>query len=156
MDRKSKLDRRLLAGVILVSASVALLSGCASRPSESYRILFGNSESRISSDEKGAAFAAFSDWLTISADGLRLEDQNCGDIAPEVEIVDLNRDGTQEIFILWGNTCTSGMTGRSLTLLIRDSADRYRQLFGFPAAAWSLHEVGEGGCAQRGEVCSDA
>ncbi len=139
------MDRRLLVGLILCVACLSSLAACAQPSADHYRILFGSSESRLSAGEMAAAFAAFGDALTVSADGLRLEDPNCGDIMPSVEIVDLNQDGTQEIFVQWGGACTSGMAGRSLTLLIRDPAGGYQRQFGFPAASWAPLATGEGG-----------
>jgi len=138
-------NRALFVCVLLPVGAIAPLAGCAKPPTDHSRILFGNSESRLSGDEMAAVFATFGEFLTISDDSLRLDDSNCGDIMPEVEVVDLNRDGTQEVFVLWGNSCTSGMAGRSLTLLIRGPSGDYERNFGFPAAGWAAQAPGEDG-----------
>ena len=52
-------------------------------------------------------------------------------------MVDLNADGVQEVFVQWGNACTSGLTGRSLSLFIKDSSGSYQPQFGFPAFGWT-------------------
>ena len=58
-------------------------------------------------------FAEFSQDFTLSADAARLEDPNCGDIMPSSEVVDLNSDGRSEVFVQWGNACTSGAARRA-------------------------------------------
>jgi len=129
---------------LLLLAVLTQLSACADSAAD-YRILFGESESRLSPDEMAAAFALVKEGLTVSDDGLRLEDANCGDMVPTSEIVDLNRDSIYEIFVEWGNTCTSGMSGRSLALLVRDEAGGYRRELGFPAFGWTALGLGEDG-----------
>jgi hypothetical protein len=137
------LKRLPRSGLILLIIGLTPHAACVQPPADQYQILFGDSEARLSADEMASAFSAYSDGLTISTDGLRLEDPNCGDLTPSVEIVDLNKDGVQEIFVQWGNACTSGMTGRSLTLLIKDPAGDYHRQFGFPAADWVPVAMGE-------------
>jgi hypothetical protein len=123
------------AGLARALTALGLCAACAT-PGGSYRILFGGSRHGLSLADERAAFATFSDGLSVSADGARLEDPYCGDLSPSTDVVDLNADGTPEIFVLWGNACTSGLTGRSLTLLVRDRAGSYRAELGFPATAW--------------------
>lgn len=60
-------------------------------------------------------------------------DETCGDVSPEIEVVDLNGDGVMEVFVNYGNTCTSGNTGRSISLFIKDKAGLYSENLGFPA-----------------------
>jgi hypothetical protein len=45
---------------------------------------------------------------------------------------DLNKDGKEEIFISFGNTYTSGNTGSSIALFIKNAAGVYEMNFGFP------------------------
>ena len=68
------------------------------------------------------------------------QDSTCGDLMPTSEVVDLNNDGEHEIFIQWGNTCTSGMTGRSLSLFVKDATGRYQPQLGFPALGWTKRD----------------
>ena len=71
--------------------------------------------------------------------GTRLVDPYCGDVAPRVEIIDLNVDGVAEVFVHWGNTCTSGTTGSSIVLFVKDGQGRYVSHLGFPAAEYRVH-----------------
>lgn len=45
---------------------------------------------------------------------------------------DLNKDGKEEIFISFGNGYTSGNTGSSIVLFIKNAAGVYEMNFGFP------------------------
>lgn len=46
--------------------------------------------------------------------------------------LDLNKDGKEEIFILFGNGFTSGNTGSSVVLFIKNATGVYEMNFGFP------------------------
>lgn len=49
-----------------------------------------------------------------------------------VYATDLNKDGKAEIFIVYGNTYTSGATGSNVLMFIKDKNGRYQSNFGFP------------------------
>ena len=49
-----------------------------------------------------------------------------------VEVVDLNNDGTPEVFVNGGDACTSGMTSNTVWLFVKSSSG-YRMNLGFPA-----------------------
>lgn len=48
---------------------------------------------------------------------------------------DLNKDGKEEIFVLFGNSFTSGATGSSIVLFIKNPAGGYSENLGFPGTA---------------------
>ena len=52
--------------------------------------------------------------------------------AANVLPVDLNKDGKEEVFILFGNGFTSGNTGSSVVLFIKNATGAYEMNFGFP------------------------
>ena len=135
---------RLTAALLLSSGLSLLAAGCGDTTIDT-SALFGNAESELSAAEEAAAFSAFATAFTVSQDGSKLEDPNCGDIAPEAEVVDLNEDGAAEVFVLWGNTCTSGGAGRSLSLLVPDASGAYEFELGFPASGWTALAKGPAG-----------
>jgi hypothetical protein len=45
---------------------------------------------------------------------------------------DMNKDSKEEIFVSFGNTYTSGMTGQSIVLFIKDATGKYVSQLGFP------------------------
>jgi hypothetical protein len=92
----------------------------------------------LSAAEAAALEDAFAGLFPLSADGLRFEDPDCGDVHPTVEPVDLDRDGSREAIVQWGNTCTSGMAGWSVSLFIRTGGGIYRDQFGFPGLISSI------------------
>lgn len=55
--------------------------------------------------------------------------------AANVLPTDLNKDGKEEIFINFGNSFTSGNTGSSIVLFIKNAAGVYEMNFGFPGMA---------------------
>lgn len=48
---------------------------------------------------------------------------------------DLNKDGKEEIFVVFGNTYTSGNTGSSIVLFIKNTGGVYEMNLGFPGMA---------------------
>jgi eukaryotic-like serine/threonine-protein kinase len=98
--------------------------------------LFKQGDSTLSMWDRQRVADAFAEIFALSADGQHFEDPNCGDVMPEITPVDLNRDGLFEVFAEWGNTCTSGAAGRSLTLFVRDADGTYQPQLGFPAGGW--------------------
>ena len=109
---------------------------------EGHHILFADSTT-ISEEDQRAIF----DFLefSVSADGTSLEAMDCGTIYAAEEEVDLNEDGTVEVFVMWGNTCTSGMAGSSISLFVVDADGNYRHQLGFPAGGWRKLETSNQG-----------
>jgi hypothetical protein len=132
---------RAIAFVLLSN----LLAGCAGDHAPAYALLFGENESRLTSPEMQSIFSQMESAFPVSNDGTSLVDPNCGDIEPNAEVVDLNGDGSYEVFIEWGNSCLSGSTGRSLTLFVKDSSGSYRHQLGFPAFGYQPLERGADG-----------
>ncbi|TWV93342.1 hypothetical protein [Chitinophaga pinensis] len=52
-----------------------------------------------------------------------------------VYATDMNKDGAEEIFVVFGNTFTSGNAGSSVVLFIKNSAGTYAENLGFPGMA---------------------
>jgi hypothetical protein len=98
---------------------------------EGYEILFKGTTSKLSKQDKQQIFKKLG--FRLSKDKKFIVDDTCGEnISPRVEIVDLNGDGVDEVFVSWGNTCTSGMTGRSITLFVKDSSGQFIKNLDFP------------------------
>ncbi|MDH4048372.1 MAG: hypothetical protein OEW68_08590 [Gammaproteobacteria bacterium] len=122
-----------------------LVAGCSGGGEPAYSVLFGEDETRLSADEQQAVFSMMASAFPLSEDGETLTDPNCGDIEPVTEVVDLNGDGSYEVFITWGNSCLSGHAGRSLTLFVKDRSGKYQYQLGFPAAGYDALERGVDG-----------
>ena len=57
---------------------------------------------------------------------------------PEVTLEDLNSDGVSEVFVVAGNSCTSGMTGSSIWLFARRLDGRWSRRLDVAAAAYRV------------------
>lgn len=61
---------------------------------------------------------------------------SCGaPVTPRIQRVDLNGDGTDEVFVLIPGTCEGGIAGGYLTLLVRAPGAAGRAILAFPLAA---------------------
>ena len=105
---------------------------------DDHELLFGSLETRLGIADMAAITVAMG---FTAVDG-KLTYPGCGDMQPSVELVDLNDDGSYEVFISYGNACYSGMTGRHLILFVKDESGRYRSHLGFPA--YSYHPIARG------------
>lgn len=130
---------------IALCFSLGLIAGCTGSEDPDYSALFGPDETLLSPADQKAVFDLMSAAFPPSEDGTTLTDPNCGDIAPMADVIDLNGDGDYEVFVEYGNTCTSGFTGRSLSLFIKDDSGRYQYQLGFPAMGYQLLERGVDG-----------
>ena len=125
-----------------MSFSIFLGAEAAHAQAEGHRVLFPDSTT-VSEDDQRAIFEQLS--YTVSADGTALEAPDCGSIYSQVEETDLNGDGVVEVFVLAGNSCTSGMAGSSIVLFVKDVEGRYGPHLGFPAGGWTRLETSNAG-----------
>jgi hypothetical protein len=58
---------------------------------------------------------------------------------------DLNKDGSEEIFMTYGNTYTSGLTGSNVQLFIRDAYGDWHANLGFPGVTPDALATGNAG-----------
>ena len=127
-----------------VPVIVPLLSLACATPmlaqGDGYRILFPADSTTISEADQRAIFEQLG--YLVAADGSSLEVVDCGTIYTQVDEEDLNGDGTPEVFVLGGNTCTSGGAGSNLTLFGRNAEGGWGLNLGVPAGGWTALETG--------------
>jgi hypothetical protein len=119
---------------LLLACCLALETACA-RPADppGPALLFAGGRGDLSAEERLQVFNLLS--LNVTPDGKGFTDQVCGQPAgATVEFRDMNSDGRQEVLVIFGNDCTSGMAGSSALLLIRDANGKLQPNLGFPAA----------------------
>ncbi len=106
-------------------------------------LLFRDGAGGLTDAEQLEVFSALG--LAVAADGAGFVDTVCGQPAgAEIQILDLNGDGTSEVLAIFGNSCTSGHTGSSVALFIKHGG-AYRLQLGFPGASADPLETGNEG-----------
>lgn len=119
-----------------VSSSIALVlfltsiaTPCAA--DNAYKKLFENIPNKLSLQEQKAIYSA-----------LDLNGQLVCEVTPEnfnVELKDINGDGVTEVFIIGGNACTSGVTGSTIWLFIKQNRHAiYKKNLDFPAGGYKI------------------
>ena len=75
--------------------------------------------------------------LDLKKNGGKLID-SCGEnVQPEVEAVDLNKDGKPELFVTVNGSCY-GVAGGELSLFIKDKNGRWQRNLGFTAGGYNV------------------
>lgn len=129
--------------VALSSLVCAAITACGAAPAPQAQLFDSAMLASLPAEDAAAVTAQFAAMFP-AVDG-RFVDSNCGPVAPAAEVIDLNRDGRMEVFVRWGNTCTSGLAGSSLSLFIAGPDGDYRHEFGFPAAGYRALPTAAGG-----------
>jgi len=94
-------------------------------------LLFKQSNSRLSVWDKNQVAKALDFKLSHDKKQFVLNDQSA-DYPFDVHVygTDMNKDGVEEIFVFYGNSFTSGQTGSSVILLMRDSQGDWHPYLG--------------------------
>jgi hypothetical protein len=110
--------------------AVLALAGIASA-ADAVALVFAKGAGTLSQAEQIEIVKALD--LRTADDGKSLVDTVCGQPATaEVEVRDLNGDKVEDVLVTSGNTCTSGMTGSSVAVFIKDKTGHYKPQLGFP------------------------
>jgi len=120
-------------GSALLAACCVALAG-ATYAADGPALLFAKGAGKLSASEQREIFAALG--LAIAADGKSFVDTVCGQPAgAQVELRDMNGDGRDEVLVVYGNSCTSGMAGASVVLFIQNATGKYEANLGFPGVS---------------------
>jgi len=104
---------------------------------EDMALLFKGKGNDLTNSEKQQIFQLLD--FKVAPDRKRLVDSVCEEEAEfDIDITDLNKDKTFEVVILGGNTCSSGATGSSIWLFIKDVKGVYQPNLVFPAAGYEV------------------
>ena len=97
-------------------------------------LLFTNVKSKLTATEKNKIAALTGFVLSGNKDQPFAMDKDSKDypFSAVVSPTDPNKDGSEEIFITYGNSYTSGNTGSSINLYIKNTAGVYTLHLGFP------------------------
>ena len=104
-----------------------------------WRLLFRDVGAALPERDQEAIYREMD--LTPGPDGRSLvvaDAPEAGPVTLSATIVDLDGDGSPEVFLVGGNTYVSGATGSSVWLFVRSAAGRWTPQLGVPAAAYTL------------------
>lgn len=116
----------LIAGSMLYAQSATL--------SDVATLLFKNVKTKLTIAERNQVAAKTGFILSGNKDQPFASDKDSKEYPFGVAVypTDMNKDGEEEIFILFGNSFTSGNTGSSISLYIKNATGAYMQHLGFP------------------------
>lgn len=120
--------------VVFLFACNAIFSQTSSSLSPVASQLFNNVKTKLSVQEKNQIAAVLGFVLSGSAQEPFAQDKDSKDypFAAIISPTDLNKDGKEEVFVLFGNSYTSGHAGLSVTLFISNAYGNYTPNLGFP------------------------
>lgn len=115
--------------------------------SEVAKVLFKDVKTKLSPAEKNSIAGSLGFVLTGNKASPFALDNESKDypFACTVLPTDLNKDGKEEIFIVYGNSFTSGHTGSSVCLFIKAASGKYTLNLGFPATVPDALASGKAG-----------
>lgn len=124
-----------LAGALFCSLLVSAQT--TNKPSPEAAELFKGVKSVSSVDEKNFIAKQMAFVLSGNKEQPFAQDKDSKEypFAATVLPTDLNKDGEEEIFISFGNSYTSGNTGSSIVLFIKNATGVYGMNLGFPGMA---------------------
>ncbi len=132
--------------IVFIFSLIASLNVTAQKSlSAGATLLFTNVKSVLAVGEKNEVFKKTGFVLSkdkkqfaFSADVTSMEYPFDARVLP----TDLNKDGKEEVFIVFGNSYTSGQAGSNVLLFIKDKAGTYQANFGFSGTAPDILPTG--------------
>lgn len=104
---------------------------------EGATLLFKNSKSNLTTAEKNKLFIDLQFHLSKDRKQFIAD----GDVNkefpfdPQLMPTDFNKDGREEVFIIYGNSYTSGGAGSTVVVFIKNAAGKYESQLRFPGTA---------------------
>lgn len=97
-------------------------------------ILFSNVKSKLTFDEKNKIASLTGYVLSGNKVQPFAQDKDSKEFPFNTLVypTDLNKDGSEEIFLVFGNSYTSGNTGSSVVVYIKNAAGNFTSHLGFP------------------------
>lgn len=124
----------ILSGISLLFSLSLLFAQTTKSLSPEASLLFQNAKSKLSNEEKNSIAKKLGFILSGNKDLPFALDKDSKDYSFGATVMptDMNKDGKEEIFIIYGNSFTSGNTGSSVVLFIKNTSGLYEMNLGFP------------------------
>jgi hypothetical protein len=125
----------LLWAFLLMHASLVFAQSNTLKPVA--EILFKGVKTKLTAAEKNSIATQLAFIVSGNKDLPFALDKDSKDypFGATVMPTDMNKDGNEEIFVLFGNGFTSGNTGSSITVYIKNATGVYGPQLGFPGVA---------------------
>ena len=123
-----------LCGIGLLFSLSPLFGQTTKSLSPEASLLFQNVKSKLTNEEKNFIAKKLGFISSGNKDQPFALDKDSKDYPFGATLMptDMNKDGKEEIFISYGNSFTSGSTGSSVALFIKNSSGAYEMNLGFP------------------------
>lgn len=103
--------------------------------SEGAKLLFKPGKTGLTPAQQNAIFKELGFKLSRDKKEFVVAEGEDYPFAATAYTTDLNKDKVPEIFVVYGNTFTSGGTGQSVAIFIKDAAGRYQLVLGVPSTS---------------------
>jgi hypothetical protein len=121
---------------LIYVAAVLISSSFSAYAATGADLLFKGKIASLSTTEKEEIYKIID--VKVSLDGTKLIDRTCeNEVDFDIQVKDLNNDKIPEVVVIGGNTCSSGATGSSIWLFIKNKGG-YQTNLGFPAAGYEV------------------
>jgi len=126
--------KKLILPAIAVLLSSTLYSQSNNNLNQVAALLFKNAQTTLTVTDQNQIATKLGFILSGNKEQPFAQDKESKDypFGASIYPTDLNKDGKEEIFILFGNTYTSGNTGSSIVLFIKNANGTYTEHLGFP------------------------
>lgn len=122
-----------MRAVLSIIAISLFLAPAAQEESPGAKLLFAQAKTKLKPAQKNFIFQHLG--FLLSDDGARfIADKDAANYPFDARVypTDLNRDGKEEVFIVFGNGYTSGAAEATIVAYIPDAQGRYKMNLGFP------------------------
>lgn len=116
-------------------------------PSEGAKVLFKGVPCKLTDAEKEAIYKKMGFTLSKDKTQFVLADDKDKEYPFTAQVLptDMNADGKEEIFVVYGNSFTSGNAGTSVVLFIKNAVGVYSMHLGFPGTVPDAMATKSGG-----------
>lgn len=121
----------ILVSLICITSQFLCAQNNASL-SEGARLLFKDVKTKLTTADKNAIYSKLGFKLSRDKTQFVIDGGEDYPFAAMVLPTDMNKDSLEEIFVSYGNSFTSGHTGSSISLFIRNNKKSYENNLGFP------------------------
>lgn len=133
--------------ILLIASMIVSVHTNAQNVNEIATALFKDVKTKLTPTEKNTIAGSLGFVLSGNKEIPFAQDKESKDYPFGCTVLptDLNKDGLEEIFVIYGNSFTSGNTGSSVCLFIKAASGKYKMNLGFPSTVPDALTAGKAG-----------